>query len=176
MPELMLRYRAASWFVRAYAPEIAMGLKTAEEVQDTYDLEPAEDGTYRVSVQEMKEEAQDKDTPSKRSRPTNAEMEARRKEAADAWLATGNPLEDVEKLVNAYARNWTTAQCEKAKQLAAEAMRNGAQQDAPEVSEQPEAQPAPAANMITCPQTETQVSDWPCSDCDQRAGCPAWAE
>ena len=67
MPELMLRYRAASWFVRAYAPEIAMGLKTAEEVQDTYDLEPAEDGTYRVSVQEMKEEAQDKDTPSKRN-------------------------------------------------------------------------------------------------------------
>ena len=176
MPELMLRYRAASWFVRAYAPEIAMGLKTAEEVQDTYDLEPAEDGTYRVSVQEMKEEAQDRDTPSKRSRPTNAEMEARRKEAADAWLATGNPLEDVEKLVNAYARNWTTAQCEKAKQLAAEAMRNGAQQDAPEGPAQPEAQPAPAANMITCPKTETQVSDWTCSDCEQRSGCPAWAE
>ena len=50
------------------------------------------------------------------------------------------------------------------------------QQDAPEVSEQPEAQPAPAANMITCPKTETQVSDWTCSDCEQRAGCPAWAE
>ena len=79
-------------------------------------------------------------------------------------------------LVNAYARNWTTAQCEKAKQLAAEAMRNGAQQDAPEVPAQPEAQPAPAANMITCPKTETQVSDWTCSDCEQRAGCPAWAE
>lgn len=92
-----------------------MGLKTAEEVQDTYDLEPAEDRTYRVSVQEMKEEVQDKDTPSKHSRPTNAEMEARRKEAADALLATGNPLQDVEKLMNAYARNWTTAQCEKAK-------------------------------------------------------------
>ena len=40
-------------------------------------------------------------------------MEARRKEAADAWLATGNPIEDVEKLVNAFARNWNTAQCEK---------------------------------------------------------------
>ena len=112
----------------------------------------------------------------KGKRPTNAEMEARRKEAADAWLATGNPLEDVEKLVNAYARNWTTAQCEKAKQLAAEAMWNGAQQDAPEVPAQPEAQPAPADNMITCPKTETQVSDWTCSDCEQRAGCPAWAE
>lgn len=34
MPELMLRYRAAAWFVRAYAPEIAMGLQTVEEVRD----------------------------------------------------------------------------------------------------------------------------------------------
>ena len=37
----------------------------------------------------------------------------------------------------------------------------------------PEAQPV---NMITCPKTETQVSDWTCSDCEQRSGCPAWAE
>ena len=113
-------------------------------------------------------------------RPTNAEMETRRKEAADAWLATGNPLEDAEKLVNAYARNWTTAQCEKVRQLAAEAMRSDARQEqqegAPATAEQPEAQPAPVANMITCPKTETQVSDWTCSDCEQRAGCPAWAE
>lgn len=34
MPEMMLRYRAAAWFVRAYAPEIAMGLQTVEEVRD----------------------------------------------------------------------------------------------------------------------------------------------
>ena len=34
MPELMLRYRAAAWFVRAYAPEIAMGLQTVEEARD----------------------------------------------------------------------------------------------------------------------------------------------
>jgi len=39
MPEQMLMYRAASWFVRAYAPEIAMGLQTAEEMRDTYELE-----------------------------------------------------------------------------------------------------------------------------------------
>ena len=45
-----------------------------------------------------------------------------------------------------------------------------------EVPAQPEAQPAPAVNLITCPKTETQVSDWTCSDCEQRAGCPAWAE
>lgn len=34
MPEQMLRYRAAAWFVRVYAPEIAMGLQTVEEVRD----------------------------------------------------------------------------------------------------------------------------------------------
>lgn len=35
MPEQMLMYRSAAWFVRAYAPEIAMGLQTAEEIEDT---------------------------------------------------------------------------------------------------------------------------------------------
>ena len=45
-----------------------------------------------------------------------------------------------------------------------------------EVPAQPEAQPAPAVNLITCPKTEKQISDWTCSDCEQRAGCPAWAE
>lgn len=36
MPEQMLMYRAASWLVRAYAPEIAMGLHTAEEMFDIH--------------------------------------------------------------------------------------------------------------------------------------------
>lgn len=34
MPEQMLRYRAAAWFIRAYAPEVAMGLYTDDEVED----------------------------------------------------------------------------------------------------------------------------------------------
>jgi hypothetical protein len=34
MPELMLQYRAAAFFVRTYAPELSMGLQTAEEVVD----------------------------------------------------------------------------------------------------------------------------------------------
>ena len=37
MPQQMLTYRAASWFVRAYAPELSMGLQTSEEVFDTGD-------------------------------------------------------------------------------------------------------------------------------------------
>lgn len=34
MPEQMLRYRAASWFIRTTAPELSMGLQTVEEIQD----------------------------------------------------------------------------------------------------------------------------------------------
>ena len=34
MPELMLRYRAAAFFGRLYAPDILMGMQTAEEAQD----------------------------------------------------------------------------------------------------------------------------------------------
>lgn len=34
MPELMLRYRAATFFGRLYAPEVLMGMKTTDEIVD----------------------------------------------------------------------------------------------------------------------------------------------
>ena len=34
MPQQMLMYRAATWFIRAYAPELAMGMYTTDEVID----------------------------------------------------------------------------------------------------------------------------------------------
>lgn len=37
MPEIMLRYRAASFFGKNYAPDILMGMQTAEELHDIYD-------------------------------------------------------------------------------------------------------------------------------------------
>ena len=39
MPEQMLRYRAAAFFVRCYAPELSLGLSTREEVEDIVDGE-----------------------------------------------------------------------------------------------------------------------------------------
>lgn len=36
MPELMFRYRAAAFFGRLYAPDILMGMQTAEEVADVH--------------------------------------------------------------------------------------------------------------------------------------------
>jgi hypothetical protein len=40
MPELMLRYRCASFFGKVYAPELLMGLASTEEVADTIDISP----------------------------------------------------------------------------------------------------------------------------------------
>ncbi len=37
MREQMFRYRAAAWLVRAYAPELSMGLLTTEESEDVVD-------------------------------------------------------------------------------------------------------------------------------------------
>lgn len=48
MPELMLQYRAASWFVRAYCPEIAMGIHTKEEIEDAVDMTQDIDGAYLI--------------------------------------------------------------------------------------------------------------------------------
>jgi hypothetical protein len=39
IPELMLRYRAATFFTRLYAPEITMGILTREEAVDAVDVE-----------------------------------------------------------------------------------------------------------------------------------------
>lgn len=40
MPELMMRYRAAAFFGRLYAPEITMGMHTTEEIVDIQHEEP----------------------------------------------------------------------------------------------------------------------------------------
>jgi hypothetical protein len=40
MPEIMLRYRAASFFGKIYAPELLMGLQSVEENQDIQNLSP----------------------------------------------------------------------------------------------------------------------------------------
>ena len=46
MPEVMLRYRAASFFGKLYAPELLMGIQTAEEIHDTIDLSEMSPGSF----------------------------------------------------------------------------------------------------------------------------------
>jgi hypothetical protein len=42
MPEQMLMYRAAAFWTRAYAPELSLGMQTAEEVADTHGIDVRE--------------------------------------------------------------------------------------------------------------------------------------
>lgn len=55
IPQQMLMYRAASWWTRAYAPELSMGLSTADEAADIIDIEP--DGSYTVTTETLREAA-----------------------------------------------------------------------------------------------------------------------
>ena len=49
MPELMLRYRAASFFGRIYAPDILMGIRPVDEVEDIIDITSSEYSTQANS-------------------------------------------------------------------------------------------------------------------------------
>lgn len=54
MPEIMLRYRAASLLGRLYAPELLMGLQTREEVEDYIDATPDGAGGYAVDIDDLR--------------------------------------------------------------------------------------------------------------------------
>ena len=71
MPELMLRYRAAAFFIRQYAPEVTLGLYTKEEVQDIHgyiEAKPNPEGVYETEFEDLAEAVNNK--------PTEEELEA----------------------------------------------------------------------------------------------------
>lgn len=55
IPELMLQYRAAAWMVNTHAPEISMGLNTADELGDTFVAGKDDDGTFTVTTDQLRE-------------------------------------------------------------------------------------------------------------------------
>ena len=65
MPEVMLRYRAASFFGNLYAPGMLMGLKTKEEVEDVaYTEIPEDEWDSPVSaVETINQQVQEDDEP-----------------------------------------------------------------------------------------------------------------
>lgn len=56
MPDLMLRYRAAAFFARTTAPEVAMGLYTSDELEE---MRPVSNGATARSATEAIEKARD---------------------------------------------------------------------------------------------------------------------
>lgn len=55
IPELMLQYRAAAWMVNTHAPEISMGLNTAEEIGDVFDAQAGASGEFTVTTDSLRE-------------------------------------------------------------------------------------------------------------------------
>lgn len=152
MPELMLRYRAASWFVRAYAPEIAMGLPEASELQDTIDVtptvineaEPAVGSQPAITVEELK----------KRSR----------KRATKAIDVAGEEHEPTPEQETGEHASVPDAELEARSAVAPEAVSASAATQAKRSSFQ-----------ITCPRTGTPVDELDCSGKACREGCPEFS-
>lgn len=93
MPQVMLRYRAASFFVRMNCPELALGLYTKEEILDgDFKEYPLEDMAEKVQ-KEIKQNAnsvdfdmEESDTVSDVVEAVEAEKEVKDKKANVDWM------------------------------------------------------------------------------------------
>lgn len=89
MPEQMLRYRAAAWFIRSVAPEVAMGMYTVDELRD---VERAEAAQYVPPVQpvqpEVAPDTAEQEQPKKRGRKSKVQPEQEQIEEAEEIVQT----------------------------------------------------------------------------------------
>lgn len=86
MPDQMFVYRSAAFWQRAYAPELGMGLQTAEDLQDTFDVQRGTDGTFSVDVSALKQEGEATNGP--------RNVDTRTGEIIDAQSATSPDPDD----------------------------------------------------------------------------------
>ena len=97
MPEQMLRYRAASFFGRVYAPELLMGLKSAEEEQDQIiDVTPDQELVVKADTAQLKREILAVKSP--------AELNALEEKVFD--ITDDSARKELTKLVNAQAQKF----------------------------------------------------------------------
>lgn len=97
MPEQMLRYRAASFFGRVYAPELLMGLRSAEEEQDRIiDVTPEQGLSTKADISQLKRKILAAKSP--------AELDALEDQVFD--IAEDEPRKELMKLVNAQSQKF----------------------------------------------------------------------
>jgi len=84
MPELMLRYRAATFFARTYAPELTMGMAAKEEVEDIAELHEVQASVVNDSAPSSKAQAVLKKIQERRMATPAEEREADKAIAAQA--------------------------------------------------------------------------------------------
>lgn len=162
MPELMLRYRAAAWFVRAYAPEIAMGLQTVEEVHDsTYTFEPDDSGIYQMTTAEIRKPEINPETGEvyeESERTPEPRAEDTRSAAPKTTPAPGK-------------KGGTANAAEKTEAAPKQITR--APQDPPLTHDPVTGEVfGKAANLVTCPKNGKRVEEWECLGKACHKGCP----
>jgi hypothetical protein len=99
MPELMLRYRAAAFFARLYAPDITLGMLTAEEAIDTTERDvtpPAESKLFTK--------------PALAAQPAQVvEVEAAEQSPVLVDVAPVTLVDQIESLIKSSGVNWLEA-------------------------------------------------------------------
>lgn len=96
MPEIMLQYRAASFFASIYAPEVALGIKTQEEVEDIAYVEvnsrPARAETGNISALKEAVENQQKEQPEQKKETGQQRARSGRKKDDPAKQSPSDPV------------------------------------------------------------------------------------
>ena len=108
MPEQMLMYRAAAWFIRTYAPEIAMGMYTEDEIIDVtpdqnekaQDINVAEEikkkansEEFDISEEELKQETKPEPEPAeeKEDKEQPEQPKSEKKESSEQTSMSDSP-------------------------------------------------------------------------------------
>lgn len=89
MPDQMFVYRAAAFWQRAYAPELGMGLQTVEDVHDGLVLDQQADGTFAVSMDDLRAPQAAQQTQLEQKQPTTIPQQTRTPSAVPHDAETG---------------------------------------------------------------------------------------
>lgn len=106
IPELMLTYRAAAWMVNTHAPEISMGLNTAEELGDVFDASRGATGEFEVTTSELQQQnngAAAVDTDTGEITGTEGDAPVITKERITAMLATAKTDDEIDQALDLMA-------------------------------------------------------------------------
>lgn len=92
IPQLMLMYRSAAWMINTAAPEISMGLPTAEELHDIVDVRA--DGSYSITTEEL---GSVPSQPADIVDQTTGEITDQRQQQAESVISYGDALSQIQK-------------------------------------------------------------------------------
>lgn len=87
MPTLMLKYRAQSFFINEFFPEVRLGLRTKEEIQDIVDVEEVQKDTFKP------EPAQNLNDLVNSSEKPNSSVGAKNSQTEEAEYIEAAPVE-----------------------------------------------------------------------------------